>query len=72
MLLNKLSNEKELTAITDMILDGIPNKKMFAKTYAKALAKSAAQGAIVGFAALGVAAIIVVAVASATDGVIEE
>lgn len=72
MLLNALSNENDINTLQDMILDGTPDKKAFRKTYTKAIAKSLAQGAIVGFALLGVTAVLTAIVASATDGVIEE
>lgn len=73
MLLNNLSNEKEINALSDMIVAGVPDKKLYRKTYIKAVGKSFAQGAIVGLALLSATAIVATIVAAATsDGVIEE
>lgn len=71
MLLNALSTENDINNLQDMILAGNPDKKKFTKTYAKVIVKSAVQGAVVGFAILGVTAVLAV-IATANDGVIEE
>lgn len=68
MLLNRLSNEKNMAEVTEMVMTGIPDKKAFVKTYAKVLAKSAVQGAIISLAVLGLTTIVAGAVAAAKDG----
>lgn len=73
MLLNKLSNENDITAVLEGTANGTMDRKTQKKTYTKIFLKSAAQGAIVSFAAIGVLAVIVTALVTADiDGVIEE
>lgn len=72
MLLNKLSNEKDLNALQAMIVAGTPDKKAFRKTYAKVIAKSFVQGAVVGLAFIGATSILAVVAVAITDGVEEE